>query len=71
MPKIRILVVDDDEGMLTMCAEALRGLADAEVALESSSPQAAERLAKESFDLLISDIRMPELSGIELLDRAK
>jgi len=71
MPKIRILVVDDDEGMLAMCAEALRGLADAEVALESSSPQAAERLAKESFDLLISDIRMPELSGTELLDRAR
>ncbi|MHB8519655.1 MAG: sigma-54-dependent transcriptional regulator [Limisphaerales bacterium] len=71
MAKSRILVVDDEEGMLEVCADTLQKLPDTEVLLENHSNRAAERLATESFDLLIADIRMPHLSGVELLRLAR
>jgi DNA-binding NtrC family response regulator len=71
MAKGRILVVDDDEAVLEVCAETLSVLPDTEIIRENHSPRASERLATESFDLLITDIRMPELDGIELLRIAR
>jgi DNA-binding NtrC family response regulator len=65
--KVRILVVDDDKTILDLCADLLQGLPNTEVILESQSRQAAERLAEERFDLLITDIRMPEVDGLELM----
>ncbi len=69
--KHRILLVDDEEGVLGVCVAALRSLPDVEIVAESSSRRASERLAAESFDLLVSDIRMPEMSGLELLRTAR
>lgn len=67
MGKTRILVVDDEPGVLEVCAETLRELPGTEILLENRSEQAAERLVSEAVDLLITDIRMPGLSGVELL----
>ena len=71
MAKARILIVDDEEGMLEVCADTLSNLPEVELVLESQSRRAAERLAAESFDLLITDVRMPGLSGVELLRLAR
>jgi DNA-binding NtrC family response regulator len=71
MAKTRILVVDDEPGMLEVCADTLQKLPDTEVLLESNGARAAERLAGESVELLITDIRMPGLSGVELLRSAR
>ena len=54
MAKARILIVDDEEGMLEVCEDTLRKLPDVELVLERQSRRAAERLAAESFDLLIN-----------------
>jgi DNA-binding NtrC family response regulator len=67
MAKRRILVVDDDDIVLELCAETLSSLEDTEIVLENHSPRARERLTTDSFDLLITDIRMPEMDGLELL----
>lgn len=71
MPKTRILVVDDEEGMLEVCADTLNRLAGTEIVLEQDSRHGAERLRNESFDLVITDIRMPGVGGLALLRIAR
>ena len=71
MAKQRVLVVDDEQGMLEVCDDVLAALPDTEVFLELSSIRALERLKEDSFDLLITDLNMPELGGIELLRAAR
>lgn len=67
----RILAVDDEQGMLEVCADTLERLPGVEVVPERRSRVAADRLKSEVFDLLITDIRMPELDGVELLRQAR
>lgn len=69
--KARVLVVDDEEGVLKVCEGILRKLPDIEIILESQSRRAVERLCTENFDLLIADIRMPDVDGVELLRLAR
>lgn len=64
--KPRILIVDDEIQLLDVSAEILEDL-DAEVERETSAIRALQRLREESFDLLITDLKMPEMSGVELL----
>lgn len=71
MPKSRILVVDDEQLMLEVCADSLAKLTDTDIILERDSRRAAERLSAESWDLLITDVRMPGLGGVELLRLAR
>lgn len=71
MSKVRILVVDDEPGMLELCADTLHKLPDTELVVERESARAAELLKSESFDLLITDICMPELDGVALLRGAR
>ena len=62
----RILVADDETGLRTFVAEALAGDGHV-VAQAADGAEAAQRLARESFDLLITDLRMPRLDGMALL----
>ena len=71
MSSKRILVVDDEEGMLEVCEATLRKLTDATIFVEQDSNRAAERVESENFDLLILDIRMTDIGGVELLRRAR
>ena len=59
-----IMIVDDDEVSCQLFAEAL---ADDGYQVEqfTSGKQALSRLEENSYDLLIIDVRMPELSGLE------
>lgn len=71
MTKSRVLVVDDEPGMLEVCTDILVPLPEVEVVTESDSQAAAERLSSEDWDLLIADIRMPGIGGVDLLRIAR
>jgi len=71
MVKSRILVVDDEQLMLEVCADSLANLPDANIVLESDSSHAAKLLSTASWDLLITDVRMPHHSGMDLLQIAR
>lgn len=71
MARPRVLVVDDEEGMLEVCQETLERLGDVEVVIERQSARAVERLADESFDVMVTDIRMPGIDGVNLLRKAR
>ena len=66
----RILVVDDERSMRELLAIVLRR-EGYEVLLAENGRTAIEMLERESVDLLISDIKMPDLSGVEVLRAAK
>ncbi len=68
MSEFRVLVVDDEFGMLEVCRDTLATVAGVEIDMESSSERAAVKLRERSWDLLIADIRMPGVSGLELLE---
>jgi two-component system response regulator HydG len=63
----RILVVDDRLEMAEMLTEGLRDRGYQAVA-ESSSRRATALLESEAFDLLVTDLRMPEVDGLALLN---
>lgn len=67
----RVLVVDDEPGILEVCSDTLSILDDVEVVVEPHSRCAEDKLASEPFDLLIADIRMPGKNGVELLRTAR
>lgn len=66
----RILVADDEHGLREFVADTL--IEEGHVVVQAvDGAAAAERLARETFDLLISDLRMPRLDGLTLLRRVR
>ena len=66
----RILVVDDERSMRELLAIVLRR-EGYEVLLAENGRSAVAALERESVDLLISDIKMPDMSGVDVLRAAK
>src|SRR5436309_3417342 len=66
----RILVVDDERSMRELMAIVLRR-EGYEVLLAENGRTASELLEREPVDLLISDIKMPDVSGVDVLRAAK
>ena len=64
----RILLAEDEEAMRTYLQRALEN-AGYEVVAVDRGTAALPLLANEKFDLLLSDIVMPEMDGIELAQR--
>ena len=69
-PPPRILIVDDDPGQRSLLDSFLRSQGFATVVVDSGE-RALETLRGEPIQLLISDVRMPGLSGLETLRRAR
>jgi two-component system, NtrC family, response regulator PilR len=70
MPDIRMLVVDDEQSMRDLLAIMLRQ-AGYEVSIADGGETAIEKLKAESFDLVITDLRMRKVDGLTVLKAAK
>jgi two-component system response regulator PilR (NtrC family) len=68
--KVRILVVDDEPSMREMLRIVLRR-DGYEVLIAENGRDAIEQLRKTNVDLLLSDIKMPDVTGVEVLRAAK
>ena len=66
----RVLIVDDEAGICLLLNELLND-AGYHCQTASSGEQALEILRQQDFDALISDLRLPGMSGLALLDAAR
>ncbi len=66
-----ILAVDDEPDMLTLIKMIVEGYSDHQVTTTNNPMEVAELLTKERFDLIITDLKMPGMDGMELLELAK
>ena len=66
-----ILIVDDEPDMLNLLKRSLEPDLDCRVDTATSSNIALELLVKNTFDLVVADIKMPEMDGLELLELIK
>jgi two-component system NtrC family sensor kinase len=64
-PSYNVLVVDDEEPVLQLISRLLRDLGHRSLAT-TSGEVALESLSRESFDLVLTDVRMPGLNGFDL-----
>jgi CheY-like chemotaxis protein len=70
MATFRILLVDDEEELVTTLVDRLefRGI---EAEAVTSGSAALARLREKRFDAVVADLKMPGMSGTEVLDRIR
>jgi len=67
----KILVVDDEPDMLKLLSMILREKTSYEVTATNNPLEAVELAKKGVFDLIISDLKMPGLDGMEIIDAVR
>ncbi|MBC8162619.1 MAG: response regulator [Roseiflexaceae bacterium] len=70
LPIPRVLVVDDDTGVRDVCVRALR-LQGYQVSSAENGRAALEKLCVNFYDLVLTDLQMPEMGGIRLLQELR
>ncbi|MCU1287343.1 MAG: tcrA 2 [Acidobacteriales bacterium] len=66
----KVLIVDDDVAVVNLLCDLLKG-DDLAITTASDGAQGWEKIQQEKFDLLISDVWMPHMNGIELLTKVR
>ena len=66
--QIKILVIDDEEVILRSCERILDGR-EWDVEAESDGLEALKKIEHCCYDLVILDIMMPRISGLDLLQQ--
>jgi DNA-binding NtrC family response regulator len=70
MPGLRLLIVDDEEDLVSTMAERLE-LRGFEVETATSGADALGHVAEGGFSVLLIDVKMPEIGGLELMAEIK
>ena len=71
METMKILVVDDEAPLREMLRKALVQMGGYTVDVAQNGQEALEKFEKDVFDLVLTDVKMPEMDGIELLKLIK
>jgi DNA-binding NtrC family response regulator len=67
----KILIVDDEPDMLKLLGMILREKTPYEITSTNNPLEAIDLMKKDRFDIVISDLKMPGLDGIEIIDAVK
>ena len=67
----KILIVDDEIDMLELLELIITDRTDYEVTTTNNPLEVPALLQKNSYDLVITDLRMPDVDGIELIEMVK
>ena len=68
--RLKVLVVDDEASIRDLLAKTL-ALAEYDVDVAPDGRTALERMRVQSYDLLISDLKMPGIDGLSVIREAK
>jgi DNA-binding NtrC family response regulator len=68
---MKILVVDDEALVRDIIRKGLSQMGGFNVEVAQSGPEAIEKIEKDVFDLVLTDLKMPGMDGIELLKTIK
>jgi two-component system, sensor histidine kinase and response regulator len=72
MTGLRVLIVDDDVALLEALPEALRlRMGGVTVETADSGAAALDRIVDRDYDAIVTDIRMPGMDGLKLLDEIR
>ena len=63
----KILIVEDEESMLLLLERILESLPDVEITLAGSCDEAVLRVGSGHYDLILLDLLMPGIGGLEVL----
>ena len=68
---LKVLVVDDQQSMRGLARQCLKKIGVVDVALAASGEAALEMLNAKEFDVVVTDLNMPGLSGLDLAEQIK
>jgi len=71
LTQLKVLLVDDDQAMAQMCAKLIRRRGHLAIIAHTCQEAVHIVSAVDDLDVVVSDIQMPEMSGIQLLVRLR
>ena len=71
MEPLKILVVDDEPALRELLKRGLTQLGNFSVDVASNGSEAIEKIETDLFDLILTDLKMPEMDGLDLLRMIK
>lgn len=69
-PPIKVLIVDNDEALARAMEESL-AKAGYELVVATSGPEGARKIETDTFDIVVTDLVMNDVDGMEILGRAR
>jgi DNA-binding NtrC family response regulator len=67
----KLLIVDDEPDMLKLLGMIIRGKTLYEIITTNNPAEALDLIGRGGYDLVITDLKMPGLDGVEILDAVK
>jgi len=67
----RILIIDDEKDMLVLLKRIITEETDHEAVTESDPHRAIELFRENPFNMVITDLKMPRMDGMQILEKVK